>query len=453
MILPLPLVPFENYMLTDDRPAYPMNMLVRLRFWGRFDRDMLASALSVAVSRHPLLTAVVHRAGRHAVWRPADRCPAIHWLESGPTESLPGLEPLDLRTAPGLRLTACEGSGQTDVVLQAHHACCDGMGLFAFAEDLLMAYAIARGAATAAPLRPLQPQQLRERGRISLTGPRFLKILPNPLAGLRGARRFLMRTPEPLVPHHAQGSDDRLPPDYPASLTRRLDESQTRGVLAAAKTLGVTLNDLLVRELFLTLAQWRQRHVPGRSEAWLRLCVPMSLRTGAHEGLPAANVVSMVFLDRRGRDLADPGRLLASIRDQMQRIKRRGLGPTFVRFLGVCQRLPGVLERMCRANRCMSTAVFTNLGVLFSRCPLADRRGRVGMNDLVLQDMDLLPPLRPLTCASFTAWSYAGRLCFTLHYDSRVLAANQARELIDGLVARVGQSSCCPLPAPTGPVP
>jgi hypothetical protein len=96
---------------------------------------------------------------------------------------------------------------------------------------------------------------------------------------------------------------------------------------------------------------------------------------------------------------------------------------------------------MCRASRCLSTAVFTNLGVLFNHCPLADGRGRVVADDLVLQDMDLLPPLRPLTCVSFTAWSYAGRLCFTLHYDARVLTAPEARELLDDFVARVHQSA------------
>jgi NRPS condensation-like uncharacterized protein len=437
MVLPLPLVPFERYMLADDRPAYPMNSFIRLRFSGRFDRTALETAMSVAVSRHPLLAAVACRLGRRWIWQPADYPPTIRWLDALPAESLPRLDPLDVRAMPGLRAAVCEGPGQTDITLQAHHACCDGVGILAFAEDLLGAYATARGTTPAMTLRPLAPEQLQGRGRL---GPwRFLRMCPNHLVGLLGARQFLMRRPEPLIPHRAQ-IDDGAPPDYPASLTRRLEEPQTAEVLASARALGVTLNDLLAREIFLSMARWRQPYVPDRRDKWLRLCVPINLRTTAHNRLPAANVASMVFLDRRPRDLKDAGQLLASIHDEMQLIKRLELGWTFVQSLGVCRRLPGGLERMCRTDRCMSTVVLSNLGTLFACCQQADERGLVRAADVVLREMDLLPPLRPLTCAAFTAWSYAGRLCFTLHYDPRVLTAGQAAELIDGFTESVCRS-------------
>jgi NRPS condensation-like uncharacterized protein len=441
MILPLPLVSFESYMLADDRPAYPMNILVRLRFSGRFDRAALAAAMSVAVARHPLLAAVARRSGRRWLWQPAEHPPALQWLEALPAEPLPQLTPLDARAASGIRLTACEGSGQTDIVLQVHHACCDGLGMLAVAEDLLGAYAIRRQAASATSLRPLAPDLLEGRGRFDSNLWQSHKTFPRRLGGLRGARRFLLRTPEPLVAHQPQANDSRPMSGYPTSLTRRLDESRTTEVLAAAKTLGVTLNDLLIKDLFLSLARWRQRHAPDRPDGWLRVCVPINLRTAAQDRLPAANVVSMVFLDRRGRDMKNPGSLLASVHAQMQRIKRLGLGSTFVRSLGMCQWLPGGIERRCRSDRCMSTVVFTNLGRVFDRCPLADRHGRVTADGLVLQDMDLLAPLRPLTFASFTTWTYAGRLCFTLHYDSRVLTAEQAGEIIDRFTESVDQSA------------
>ncbi len=85
--------------------------------------------------------------------------------------------------------------------------------------------------------------------------------------------------------------------------------------------------------------------------------------------------------------------------------------------------------------------MFTNMGRLFAPYPLIDERGRVTAGDVVLEDMDLLPPLRPLTCTAITTWSYAGRLCFTLHYDPRVVTAGQAGELADGLIAGIGSVS------------
>jgi hypothetical protein len=315
------------------------------------------------------------------------------------------------------------------------------MGMMAFTEDLLASYAITRGAAPAGSLRPRQPAQLLRRERFGLTMTQLIRMLPKQLVGLLGTRQFLMRTPEPLVPHQPQPDQSPLPEGYPASWTRRLSESQTAGIQAAARTLGVTLNDLLLRALFLTLAQHGQWHTPGRRGTWLRVCVPVNLRTAAQDPLPAANVVSMVFLDRRPRDMEDPGRLLSSIHDEMQLIKRLQLGLTFVLSLGLCQWLPGGLSRMCKSNRCMATGVLTNMGVLFSRSPLADDRGRVTAADVVLRDIDMLMPVRPLTCATVAAWSYAGRLSLTLHYDPRAIAAREAMELIDGLTQRVCQSA------------
>jgi hypothetical protein len=221
-----------------------------------------------------------------------------------------------------------------------------------------------------------------------------------------------------------------------------LDETQTAGLLSTARTLGVTLNDLLARELFLCLARWRQRYGRDGQRGWLRLCVPVSLRTAAQNGLPAANSVSMLFLDRRPRDMEAPERLLTSIHKEMQLLKRMHLGWTFVLSLGLCQWLPGGLPRRCRNPRCMSTAVFTNLGVLFARGPLVDAQGRVRLGDITLEHMDLLPPWRPLTCAAFTVWSYAGRLSFTLHYDPRVLAAREAGELLDQFVELNRKPAC-----------
>jgi NRPS condensation-like uncharacterized protein len=469
MVLPLPLVPFEQYMLADDRPAYPMNFFVRLRFAGRFDRRALDAAMSAALARHPLLTAIARRSRRGWIWEAADRLPAVQWLTCAPGESLPALEPLDVRVEPGFRVTACEGQGRTDLVMQVHHACCDGLATFAFAEDLLANYAAACGTAPGMTPRPLERQLLRRRGRFGLTTGQFLSVLPKQLVGLLGARQFLMRRPEPLVPTEAQRTGENLksqignsnmpqgqpPSGYPASWTRQLDESQTAGLLTAARTLGVTLNDLLLHGLFLCLAKWRQRHALDRPGAWLRVCVPVSLRTAALDRLPAANAASMVFLDRRPHDTSDPDRLLASIHKEMQLIKRMQLGLTFVLCLGLRRWLPGFAPAeggdalaksggvSCkpRADRCFSTAILTNLGTLLGRCPLADERGRVRAGGAILEDMDLLPPLRPLTSAAFTAWSYAHRLNFTLHYDPRVLEAGHAAELLDDMIGSVQRSA------------
>jgi len=63
-LFPLPLTPFEQYLWTDDRPAYPMFSLIRLFFDGEILRDALEAALDEMVLRHPLLTSVVDPSAR-----------------------------------------------------------------------------------------------------------------------------------------------------------------------------------------------------------------------------------------------------------------------------------------------------------------------------------------------------------------------------------------------------
>ena len=71
---PLPLVAFEEYMLRDDRPGYPMSIIARLRFAGQLERRATAEALQTVVARHPLLRATIRKtpAGR-LEWIAADR--------------------------------------------------------------------------------------------------------------------------------------------------------------------------------------------------------------------------------------------------------------------------------------------------------------------------------------------------------------------------------------------
>ncbi|MEZ6088814.1 MAG: hypothetical protein R3C05_12470 [Pirellulaceae bacterium] len=68
-ILPLHLSAFEDYMVWDDRPEYPMTFVVQMEFDGQIDRRAMEEALTLALQRHPLLQAIVQPAkGRRDCW-------------------------------------------------------------------------------------------------------------------------------------------------------------------------------------------------------------------------------------------------------------------------------------------------------------------------------------------------------------------------------------------------
>ena len=442
MAFPLPLVPFEQYLLADDGPAYPMNGVFRLRFSGRFDRQALQAAVLKAVARHPLLSAKIQPARRNGYqWIADERSePSIQWITAPTAAEFPPVGHIDLQRGPGFKawVVQHDRATTTDLVLALHHCCCDALGAFRFIEDLLIAYDAAVHANRASlELAPLDPKLLRSRGRFGLSPGRLLRDGLKQLVGLHGVWRFFMHAPVPLVPHKPQPRSGPAPEHYPAAITRQFDETETDTLRQTARRHRVTVNEWLARDLFLALDTFRTQREGSDRDDWLRLSVPMNLRTENDRQLPATNVVSLIFLDRRKRHFADPMRLLAGIHREMQRIKRLRLGLTFVLSLRLMKLLPGGIARTVETDRCQSTCVFSNLGLLLADVPLSRSEGRVVSGDMVLEAMDIFPPLHPYTCAAFCIFTYAGRLNVTLHYDPRPLDRADAEELLETFMQHV----------------
>lgn len=464
------LTTFEEFLFWEDRPAYPWSCFIRLQLTGRLNREALDSALRRALERHVLLRSRIEQRGRRLHWVAVDNPqPHVTWI-TGPTgKDMPTATHLDLREEIGLRLFVVEANNDNtcDLTLQFHHACCDGAGIFDFINDLLIAYAQECGETSARVQLPdLEPQRLARRGKYGLSFAKFLKIFRRQLVGLHGARQFLQRTPVPMVPHQARPNDESPPAQYPAILTHCFDREQTKALRDAAKSQDATLNDLLARDLFLAIAEWRRKmtigptaenvtesnsatdpmvtgpkpdagdDVEGIESDWLRMMVPMNLRAAADRLLPAANVVSSVFLDRRGRQCDDPAELLQSIHDEMQLIRDNRLGLTFIFALKISKWLPGGLRKAARKDECTTSCIFTNLGKPLLRCRLPKDDQQLVAGNVVLKQINVLAPVRPYNCVTFSSNQYANRLTITLHYDPRPISATDAAALLDIFVEK-----------------
>jgi hypothetical protein len=447
MNVPFPLTAMEEFFFWDDRPAYPCSCFIRLRFAGCLDQAAFETAVRAVLARHPLLSAKVEVVGRRRLqWSVVeDPAPVMTWEASPVGGTLPPATHLDVRREIGIRfhVRTDAAAAASDLTIQFHHACCDGAGIALFIRDLLLAYAANMAAdknvCPTDQLPPLDPALLPGRGRFGLTFGKLLKMAPRQLVGLLGARQFLMRRPVPVIPYRACPNDSPLPANYPATVRYVFDREATAGVRRAAVRQGVTPNDLLARDLFLALAEWRSRQNAG-DDQWLRMMVPMNLRRAEDRFLPAAGVVSSVFLDRRGPDFADADRLLRGIHEEMDVIKRNQLGFTFVFSLAISRRLMGGLEKQVRADKCAVSCVFTNVGTLFAQTPLPECDGCIVAGNVTLADMDLVAPVHPYSCVTVVAGLYADKLGFTLHYDPRPLSEQQAADLLATYVRRIRMS-------------
>lgn len=434
-----PFTTLEEFLFWEDRPAYPWSCFIRLHFTGRLDRAAFEAAVRTVLKRHPLFCAKARmRSGTHMQWVVEDDPqPAITW-QSGPVGGpFPPATHLDLRREIGIRFHIVSEGSACNLIIQWHHACCDGAGMLTFIDDLLIAYTMALGTAPD-DLRPppLDPERLVLRGRFGLELGLLIRTVWKQAAGLAGVCKFLGRTPAPILPHRPHADDDPLPAEYPAVLSGRLEATEMASLRRKAAQRKVRLNDLLAAELFLALMEWRARN-GVENDGWLRMMVPMNLRTAADRRLPAVCLASFVFLDRRRRDCEDPEGLLRSIHEQMNNILARQLGYTFVFFSRLLNFIPGELRRRARNRRSGISCVFTNIGKYFVHSPLRQRGGRLTAGNVTLEGMDSVAPNRPCTCASFAAGIYAGRLTITLHYDPRPLTGPQAEDLLKSFLQRL----------------
>lgn len=434
-LFPLPLTAFETYMEADNSPDHPMSFAIRLVFSGPLDREAFRRALGVAVGRHPLLGAHIVGQWPRLRWVAAeDPAPWLEFVPAGEPLRYPdGQAKIDLRTSTGLRVWAREEeAGTVDVRFQFHHATTDGIGAYHFLEDVLVAYhRQVEPAAGEELFRPLDPARLKRREACGLTWWGFLLRLPVELWGfVVGSLTFFLGRPATVARPAAPAIDDELRArviDAPAVSFEGAEFKQLR---EAAKAARVTLNDWMLRDVFLALDRWNVRYEPRRKNPLLRLMIPFSLRVEGDEATPAANIVGMVHLDRWMRVYRNPRWLLTSLAWEMRFLKFFRFALSNVRICQVFCAVPGMLAFMIwYTQRCMTTGALSNMGILFTEARLPRQDGKLVAGKLVLERVESAPPVRYLSPISITTLTYGGRLSLVLNYDKYHLRAEDAAAL------------------------
>jgi len=436
MGFPLPLTPFEQYMLRDDTASHPMEFFFRFAFDGPLDGGAVAEAADVAFRRHPLLASRVEDTPGRTPRFVADQPPPVQRLAARSALDLPPIPPLDTATGPLARLFVVDRpDGTHDILAQFHHVACDGLGALAFLAEWCAALdARLRGAAPdAGDGDAPEANLLRRRGRYGLDGWKLLAMLPAQARGLEGVWKFARHRPVGLAPAGRGERSDGL--QVMQRATAHFSAADARALRRAATAAGVSLNELASAALLEGLLDTVAAAMPRGPRDVIRLSIPINMRRPADRRLPAANVVSMVFLDRAAEAIESDG-LAASLHAEMQLIKRLGLGMTFLFTLAAARCLPGGIRRLVGDRTTAATALFTNLGRILAR---ATDRGtgqlRVGPRRLVT--VEPLAPLRRGTPVGVAAVEYGGRLSFTLRTDPAALDLAATEALRDAFAARL----------------
>lgn len=388
------LAPFEQLMLVEERPGFPSCFFVECQVAGPLDEHRLCRAVAAAAARHPLVCSrVAGRSGRPR-WLPPDVCPAVVWL---PAAGDPWA-PLDLARESGVRLVVlAAGLDRYRVVMQVHHAVCDGIAACEFFGDIWAVYA------------GLEPRPFA-RGRVgkSARGP-----APAVPAAGTATRDFAAFLPTPLVrrslPEESLPDESALAPPY-ASV--QFDAPFTARLRSAAARRGTTLNDVLVAAVMRSVVAWNA--AAGRRGSNVRITMPVSLRPVGARG-PADNAIGYAFLDRRAAECAELTGLASSIAAATRWILDTGAAAAFLDAVGWLARRPRMLRLLTRLPLCFSSAVFSNVGDASRRMRsgTAQPDGRDAPGDVVIEGFLGVPPLRPRTRAAVGGTTYANALALT----------------------------------------
>lgn len=421
--------------------AFPVDM----HFSGTLERAALEGAVADLRARHPMLSATIDTGGRWPAWVAAKASPGVDWGD----ETMPICDSrgpsMDLRTEPGLRACVREGADRTRVHLQFHHACCDGLAAMDLTEELTVHYARRIGVLEA-PARTVDPAQLATRGQfLDEDAPRS----GGPLVFLRDAAmtgsvfsKLILRRPGLLAGRaSANGRADlQRETDDLEFVTRFLSDEQTKRLRNAARRSGALLNDVLLRDMFLTVVRWNADCGSTKND-WLRFLVPVDLRTRCDRTMPATNRMSFAFVSRRVADCRRDDAMLKAIHDDVQRIRDQRLGLYFLSGLELAARIKGAIPWALGRRQSFATLVLSNLGRLFTRSPLPRQEGKVVCGSAVLESVTGVPPIRPLTHAAMAIFYYGHELALALRCDPALFSLGDTRAFLGAYAAQLEETA------------
>lgn len=446
---PLALVPFERYMLADDRPDYPMVFTTIVSLAGELQREPFAAALAETLERHPLLRSTLVSGGRGQLqWMPVESPqPRLDWREKSsqviPPDVLEFGEGIDLQREIGVRAWVRKGEGKSLLLMQFHHACLDGIASLRVIGDLLGAYGRRTAGGGEQPeLSDIDPAALARRGQfapVEATGVERPRDLWTTVR--EGARMLLCRPAAiPLLRKERLSAAEN---PFPSIQWHTFNADEFKQLRNAARRMEVSVNDLIMRDLFLFLSDWNRQHAPLRESDWLRVTMPTSLRQANEESMSAANRIGYAFLTRRRRDCRDPQALLEGIRWETERVLKGKLGLEFINGLRTSLRIPFAMRLLATPPRCFSTVVLSNIGDVTRRFVgrFPREAGRVRFGDVTLLGFTGTPPLRPHTRASFFASVLAGELTIAVRCDPLHFTAAETRQVLEGYLRQVTNSA------------
>ncbi len=436
-LFPLPLTPFEHYMVIDDSPSQPMIESAQAYFHAPLDLVKLDQALCKALQRNLMLACRLRPRRKSWEWvYDPNWKPVIRSFKDDPPIVDGRMTPMDLIREPGLRVWYDQNENDTRLYFQIHHACADGIGVRRYIIDVLFIYARAfsnDAKTTKSNLRldRVDHERLRERGSLQQLERNPAKVSITTMNRLKNLHYFFFQPPRPITAID-RDADHKSVDDAELIKVLRMSVEDSTCVLQRAETEDVDLNDLGLALLFVTCQRWQEKQNVKAANKRIRLLAPVDLRVKEDLRLAAANRVSYSFLGRTHKQCVEWSDLLQSVQEETTYIRDSHLYAEFIYGLRTGINFPTIMRWVFKRNANMATAVFTYLGDLNRRVSrnLSQEAGFTRVGDTLLEDVMASTCVRSNTNLAIILCQANGKICMAANWNRLALSANNTIEFL-----------------------
>ncbi|HUV52121.1 MAG TPA: condensation domain-containing protein [Dehalococcoidia bacterium] len=217
----------------------------------------------------------------------------------------------------------------------------------------------------------------------------------------------------------------------------RVNSTETREIKSKAKSVGGTVNDILLAACFRTIEKWNRLH--GKQSKKISIMVPVDI--APQEVHPVStNQVSFLSVSTLPMDRSDPTQLLKKVNTQTVSALKQSRGCTFsyVYFSYVLSRFPlafmKVFAKYVKFPVYADTVLHSNLGI---RTLYGNRRGETGKGSFRVTDIVGLGPVITAMGMFLVIITYNQSLGIDLCYKTSCFSKEKAQKFLDLYLAEI----------------
>ncbi|MBR6436530.1 MAG: hypothetical protein IKS45_08490, partial [Thermoguttaceae bacterium] len=424
-------------------------------FKGRINSDLLVEAYKRVTQHEPLFRAVLVKKNGNQYWDVDDKhlAPLTFETSEKSIEENEGTRylismPPEERCVKIIVREFCDGVA---FEIYIHHAIGDGIGVHQFFADWMKEYDLLLHGITETSALNFHPDVnlFPRREELHFVPKEKMSFSTKVYDIYHGIAVFFAHRVLPMLKEDKIDKSN-LSETYPM-YWRRFGKDFFLTYKAKAKSLGASVNTLMMRDMYITLRKWNEKHpvddVPiERQKRWFRMLVPINIRTDFHRTVPCANIVGYIFDDRRPVNCDRSEAFLQSIQENIAKCKKYNSGSTFNKVIRILNKIPGIMSLMTSDKQCHCSVILSSVGNICKSCQQEDYRVnddiRIEHDQYPLQLIRMLgaPPNRPHTPFSVGIEQRQGEAFISCRYDLNTVTEETMLEFYNMFVDEMMKS-------------